>query len=100
MKGYYPVLFTFAAEVILIEVPDLKIFTSGEDILDAIDMARDAISLICVDREDDEKNVPEPTSIESIDISKAEFSQEGKTIITLVDFDTEKYREELAELNL
>ncbi len=48
MKNVYPVFFTKADTVILVEVPDLEILTEGKDMSDAIEMARDAIELMCV----------------------------------------------------
>lgn len=46
MKAVYPVFFTKADTVILVEVPDLGIITEGKNMIDAIDMARDAIRSI------------------------------------------------------
>ena len=43
MRNVYPVFFTKTNDKVLVEVPDLDILTEGNDMNDAIDMARDAI---------------------------------------------------------
>lgn len=43
MKNIYPVFFTKADTVILVEVPDLEILTEGTDMVNAIEMAREII---------------------------------------------------------
>ena len=48
MKRVYPVIFTQTQNGFLIEVPDLEILTEGTDMENAIDMARDAISITLV----------------------------------------------------
>lgn len=45
MKNIYPVIFTDTKDIVLVEVPDLEILTEGQDVLNAIEMARDAIAL-------------------------------------------------------
>ena len=92
MKKMYPVIFTQAEDVFLIEVPDLEIFTEGTDIENAIDMARDAISITIVSKEDNNEIIPEPTDIKNIDISKGEFYNLGKSFVSIVDTDIIEYR--------
>ena len=53
MKNIYPVFFTKTETVVLVEVPDLEILTEGKDMINAVEMARDAIELKCVSMEDD-----------------------------------------------
>ena len=48
MRNVYPAFFTKTNDKVLVEVPDLDILTEGNDMNDAIDMARDAIELKCV----------------------------------------------------
>ena len=48
MKKIYPTIFTQTNDGFLIEVPDLEILTEGTDMENAIDMARDAISITLV----------------------------------------------------
>ncbi len=83
MKGVFPVLFTEVEGTILVEVPDLEILTQGKDFPDAIKMARDAIELMCVDLEDSEE-IPKGRDISEL---QGTFSKEGKTVVSLVDFD-------------
>lgn len=63
MKSVYPVFFTITDTIILVEVPDLQILTEGNDMSDAIKMARDAIELMCVSMEDDKIDIPLPSNI-------------------------------------
>ena len=69
MKAAYPVIFTDVDTNILVEVPDLGILTEANEegkekgtISDAIEMARDAIGLACINLQDENKPVPEPTA--------------------------------------
>ena len=95
MKGVYPVLFTQTDGGILIEIPDFEILTEGKDMNDAINMARDAIELKCVSLEDATENIPGPSDIERIDVNNATFSNEGKTVVSLVDVDSSEYRRKI-----
>jgi predicted RNase H-like HicB family nuclease len=95
MKAVYPVFFTKAEDVILVEVPDLEIVTEGEDMSDAIEMARDAIELKCVSLEDDGVTIPQPSSLEQLDVNEGTFAQDGQTVISLVDIDSTEYRRKI-----
>ena len=95
MKAEYPVFFTTAEDVILVEVPDLEIVTEGEDMSDAIEMARDAIELKCVSLEDDGVTIPQPSSLEQLDVNEGTFAQDGQTVISLVDIDSTEYRRKI-----
>lgn len=95
MKNVYPVFFTKADDIILIEVPDLGILTEGKNMSDAIKMARDAIQLHCVSLEDAKQEIPEPSDINALDSTKGTFSSEGKTNISWVDIDTVEYRRKI-----
>lgn len=95
MKGVYPVFFTITDTIILVEVPDLQIMTEGNDISDAIKMARDAIELKCVSMEDDKIDIPLPSNINSLDINNSTFAEEGDTVISLVDVDSAEYRRKI-----
>lgn len=92
MKCVYPVFFTKAKNCVLVEVPDLEILTEGKDMSDAIEMARDAIELSCVSREDAGEFIPEPSDINTLDSSKATFAGEGATVLSFVDIDSGEYR--------
>lgn len=95
MKGVYPVFFTKTDEVVLIEVPDLEILTEGKNMLDAIEMARDAIELHCVSMEDDGVEIPEPSDISDLNVKNGVFSEEGETVISFVDVDSKEYRRKI-----
>ena len=90
MQAVYPVLFTKTEECILVEVPDLEILTEGKDMKNAIDMARDAMELMCVTLEDHKKEIPAPS--DTLDIAKGTFSEDGETILSFVDIDSGEYR--------
>lgn len=91
MKGVFPVLFTEVEGAVLVEVPDLEILTQGKDFPDAIKMARDAIELMCVDLEKSEE-IPKRRDISEL---QGTFSKEGKTVVSLVDFDSSEYRRKI-----
>lgn len=95
MKNVYPVFFTKSDGIILIEVPDLDILTEGKDMNEAIDMARDAIELKCVSMEDAHEEIPMPSEINKLDVSNGTFTNEGKTIVSLVDIDSSEYRRKI-----
>ncbi len=92
MKAVYPVYFTKADGVILVEVPDLGVLTEGKDMNDAIDMARDAMELKCVSMEDANETIPEPSEFSMMNIMEGTFAAEGETIVSLVDIDSSEYR--------
>lgn len=92
MKTVYPVFFTKTKDVILVEVPDLQILTEGADMNQAIDMARDAIEVKCVSMEDAKEEIPVPSEISDLDVTKGTFASEGETIVSLVDIDSGEYR--------
>lgn len=93
MKRVYPVLLTKTDTVVLVEVPDLEILTEGKNLSDAIDMAKDAIELKCVSLEDDGLEIPRAS--ESLDVNEGTFSDEGNTILTLVNADPSEYRRKI-----
>lgn len=102
MKAAYPVIFTEADTNILIEVPDLKLYTEANEegkakgtMADAIMMARDAIGLACINVEDNGKEIPKASRMEEIDISEGAFFEEGKSIVSLVDVDLIAYRRKM-----
>ena len=88
MKNAYPIVMTQGKEVyVVVFVPDFNINT-GQDIPDAIEMARDAIGLMGIDMQDDGEALPEASSIAS---AQAEKAPSG-AIVSLVDVDFAEYR--------
>ena len=84
MTVIYPVVFTTLEEGgYLAYVPDLQINTHGEDLAQAISMARDAIGAVGLDIEDDDDSFPIP--------SKSVPHQENE-VVSLVDVDLTAYR--------
>ena len=67
-----------------VNVPDLEIGTQGETVAECIDMARDAIGLWGICRQDDHKPIPAPTTL------APHCGQED--LVTLVDIDFDAYR--------
>lgn len=99
MKVVYPVILTDVDTNILVEVPDLGILTEANEegkekgtMADAIAMARDAIGLTCIDLQDENKPVPEPTAVGELDVNSGTFAQDGKGVVSLVDVDLTAYR--------
>ena len=95
MKNVYPVFFTKTDDIILVEVPDLEILTEGNNMSDAIEMARDAIELKCVSLEDANATIPQPSSVQQLDINRGTFANDGQTVISLVDIDSAEYRRKI-----
>jgi predicted RNase H-like HicB family nuclease/post-segregation antitoxin (ccd killing protein) len=82
-KTVYPIVLTPAKEGgYCVTVPDIGNHTQGDDLADAIAMAKDAIEMMGVFLQDEGKPIPEPSDINSIKTAKGEI----KTLVT-VDFD-------------
>ena len=78
MKAVYPIILTPAERGYVVFVPDLDINTEGEDLADAIEMARDAIGLWGITKIPQASGtMPHPKEQE---------------IVTLVDIDFAAYR--------
>ena len=95
MKKAYPTLIAQAGKDFLVYVPDMDIYTEGKSIENAIMMARDAIGLKGIDMEDDNKQLPSPsTQADAIKKAKedVEIFDYSKGIATLVDVDFAEYR--------
>jgi predicted RNase H-like HicB family nuclease len=86
VKKAYPIILSQGEKFIVVYIPDFEVNTQGENIAEAIEMARDAIGVVGIDMEDDSISLPEPTEISKIKTnSKAD-------IVTLVDVDFSEYR--------
>lgn len=86
MKKAYPIILSQGEKFIIVYVPDFEINTQGENIANAIEMARDAIGVVGIDMEDDGESLPEPTVI-------SEVKTDLKTdVVTYVDVDFSEYR--------
>ena len=84
MKNSYPIVLTPGVDGYSVYIPDFDTGTQGEDLTEAIEMARDAIGLMGIDMEDDRKALPVPSDISEVRKSDAD-------IVTLVDVDFTEY---------
>ena len=95
MKQVYPVLIAEYKKDYLVYVPDMDIYTEGKSLVDAMEMARDAIGLKGLDYEDNSIVFPSPSSREQV-IEKAKANSDifdySTGILTLVDVDFAEYR--------
>lgn len=87
MKQVYPVVFTALDSGYMAYVPDFNINTQGEDLAQAIEMARDAIGLMGIDMQDDGEALPQASNIADIQAKAPSGS-----IVSLVDIDFTVYR--------
>ncbi|MBQ4426012.1 MAG: type II toxin-antitoxin system HicB family antitoxin [Lachnospiraceae bacterium] len=96
MEYAYPVFIINDAKDYLVYIPDLKIYTEGKSYVEAIKMARDAIGLAIITKQDFHEIIPEPSdyqtalrqAIENAD-EDLDFSQ---GLFSLVDVDADEYR--------
>ncbi len=85
MKNSYPIILTPDNEGYTVYIPDFDINTQGYDLTEAIEMARDAIGIMGIDMEDNNKALPVPSKISEVKLSEND-------IISLVDVDFLEYR--------
>lgn len=88
MKKAYPIILTPDDIGYTVYIPDFKANTQGEDLAEAMEVARDAIGLMGIDMEDDKKTLPEPSEIK-------DFNVDTSDIVTLVDVDFSDYRRKI-----
>ena len=86
MKDVYPIVLKKGSkDNYIIFIPDFNISTEGEDMATAIEMARDAIGIVGIDMEVEHEDLPKPSAMATIEVSKDEF-------VSLVDVDFDEYR--------
>lgn len=90
MRVVYPTFIMQEKDCYLVSVPDLGIYTEGDTFADAIYMARDAISLMCITLEDKGKELPKASDRDGA-IAKKDADFAGATL-TFVDADLTEYR--------
>ena len=82
----------------LVCVPDMEIWTEGDTLADAIEMARDAIGATGISMEDNNEELPFPseqkTAMEKMKQSAGELDF-SKGIMTYVDVDFSEYRKKI-----
>ena len=77
----YPAIFEKEEKGFSVVFPDLGIATSGENLAEAIYMARDALSLMLYDMEESGDTIPQASEIEAVSVS-------GDQFVSLVDCNT------------
>jgi predicted RNase H-like HicB family nuclease len=88
MKYLYPVVFTPEGDNYNVSVPDLPgCFTFGVSLLDAVEMARDAMAMWLCDAEDKGELIPSPSYTSNVDC-------DPNSIVNYIDVDTGIYRRE------
>lgn len=85
MKNAYPIILTPEEKGYTVYIPDFEINTQGNDLAEAIEMARDAIGLMGIDMEDDGKTLPTPSTANDIEIAAGD-------LLSYVDVDFAEYR--------
>lgn len=85
MKNSYPILLIPEKKGFTVFIPDFNINTQGDDLTEAIEMARDAIGIMGIDLQDDGKAIPSASTATDIEHS-------AKEIVSLVDVDFDEYR--------
>ena len=95
MTKVYPIILTQTEDgKYCVNIPDFNSATQGENMADAICMARDAIGIMGITLEDSKKLIPEPSKasdVKTYDEEKGIFGT-SDSIITLVDVDFTAYR--------
>jgi len=86
MRNVYPAIMYEDPLGYYVDIPDFEIGTQGEDLADAMYMARDAMGIVGIELEDRGEKLPLPNS------KKPELEEGGQ--IVLVDVDFERYRRE------
>jgi len=86
MKAYPVILSPCDEGGYVVTIPDFNINTQGDNVADAIMMARDAIGVVGIDMEDEKHPLPEPSFLAEVK------SDNSDGIVTLVDVDFAEYR--------
>ena len=98
MKQAYPVFIAKQDKDFLVYVPDMDIYTEGNSMADAMEMARDAIGLKGIDMEDSGVELPSPSNHEQA-LEKAKEDTDifdySQGTLTLVDVDFSEYRKKM-----
>lgn len=96
MKEAYPIFIKKVEKDFLVYVPDWEIYTEGSSFVDAIEMARDAIGINGIVKEDEKIEFPKTSTVEEAVIKAKRDADEdidySTGIVTLVDVDFLEYR--------
>jgi predicted RNase H-like HicB family nuclease len=89
MKYAYPAIFSPDDGKVLVSVPDLPVVnTFGDDLPEALFMAKDAIEMWLWDAENKHENIPVPSSIEAM----RTYYETPNDFASMVAADTDEYR--------
>ena len=92
MKYAYPAIFKSEDNKILVDAPDLPgIHTFGDDICDALYMAKDAIEMWLWDAENKKEKIPPPSNLSDLSKKYMNFEQ-SEQFVSVVAADTDEYR--------
>ncbi len=84
-KYVFPAIFTQDPEGISVHFPDLdNCFTSGENVIEAVEMANDVLGFVLCDMEEKASAIPSSSLIQSIPTQENQFT-------SYVVCDTESY---------
>lgn len=83
-KYVYPAIFTPEDGAYSVVFPDLEIATSGETLIEAMDMAQDALCLMIYDLEERKADIPAASSITNLNCEPGSFP-------SLIECDTMEY---------
>ena len=89
MSLIYPVIFYKEGEMYNVILPDFSnAVTCGNDLGNAIEMARDLIGTLIIDLEIDKKLIPQPSKLDDVFLLDGQF-------VSLVDINMEQYKKSL-----
>jgi len=93
-KYYYPAVFSKEGDGYNVVFPDLKgCITCGDDLMDALEMAKDVLACFASDYEIDDKQMPEPSDILDMQLSAGEFAN-------YIVCDTDDYRRRYKKISV
>ena len=77
----------------MVTFPDIEnCFTSGENLVEALEMGEDVLNLMLVVMEDDKKEIPAPSPLNNI------HPEEPGALVTLILADTTAYRKKISNM--
>lgn len=85
MAANYPAIFTKLEDGYMVYVPDLECNTQGDDMAEAFAMGRDVVGMMCMDMEDDGKQLPTASDPATLKVRAGEF-------VSMLDVDVDAYR--------
>jgi predicted RNase H-like HicB family nuclease len=92
MKYAYPVIFSPDEGKILVSVPDLPgLHTFGDNVPEALYMAKDAIEMWLWDAENGHEKIPTPSPLEDM----AKYYETQNDFASMVAADTDEYRRQI-----